>query len=65
MKKIFFLAALFASLSTLGYTQSPDILKIRSYRVGHERPILDEFISFLSIPNVAADTINLHKSAFF
>lgn len=65
MKKNFILAGLFAFLSTFGYTQSPDILKIRNYRIGHEKPILDEFVSFLSIPNVAVDTINLRKSAGF
>src|SRR5206468_4406561 len=46
-------------------SQSPDILKIRNYRTAHEKDIINEFISFLSIPNVAVDTLNLQKSAAF
>src|SRR5881396_2111284 len=65
MKKVFILAMLLSFLAFFGYTQSSDILKIRKYRSDHEKPILDEFVSFLSIPNVAVDIINLHKSAEF
>lgn len=49
----------------LMYSQSPDILKIRNYREGHEKLIMDEFISFLSIPNIAAEPLNLQKNAEF
>ena len=65
MKKNFILAGILVFLSGIVYSQSPDILKIRKYRIEHEKPIMDEFVSFLSIPNVAIDTINLHKSAEF
>lgn len=65
MKKISILVYSLIFLSTSVYTQSPDILKIRKYRTEHEKNILDEFVSFLSIPNVAIDTINLHKNAVF
>ena len=65
MKKKFILAGILVFLSGIVYSQSPDILKIRKYRIEHEKPIMDEFVSFLSIPNVAVDTINLRKSAEF
>ncbi len=48
-----------------GYTQTADIFKIRDYRANHEQDILSEFISFLSIPNVATDTLNIQKNAAF
>lgn len=47
------------------YGQSPEIFRIRSYRAAHEKEIFTEFISFLSIPNIAADTVNLQKNAVF
>jgi acetylornithine deacetylase/succinyl-diaminopimelate desuccinylase-like protein len=47
------------------YTQSPEVIKIRSYRAAHEKEIIDDFVSFLSIPNVAADSINLKKNPVF
>src|ERR1051325_2120052 len=45
--------------------QSPDVLKIRKFRSEHEKSLLNEFVSFLSIPNIAVDTPNLQKSAAF
>lgn len=65
MKKTFILVYSFVSLSALAYTQSPEILKIRKYRTEHEQDLFNEYISFLSIPNVAVDTINLRKNAEF
>lgn len=65
MKKyLFFLFSFVTSVSLLR-SQSPDILKIRNYSTDHEKGIINEFVSFLSIPNVAVDTVNLQKSAAF
>ena len=47
------------------FSQSAETLTLRSYRQAHERQILDEFLSFLAIPNVAADSGGLHKTAAF
>ena len=47
------------------FPQSPETIKIRSYVKSHEHSIMDEFASFLSIPNVAVDTVNLKRNAAF
>lgn len=56
-------ALFFFILSVSAAAQSADILKIRSYRSSHEQAIVDEFVSFLSIPNLAADPVNLQQNA--
>jgi acetylornithine deacetylase/succinyl-diaminopimelate desuccinylase-like protein len=65
MKKIFGLFYSLLFLSNLAGSQSAEILKIRKYRTEHEAGLFSEFISFLSIPNVAIDTVNLQKNAVF
>jgi acetylornithine deacetylase/succinyl-diaminopimelate desuccinylase-like protein len=39
--------------------------KVRQYRRSHEHEILREFVSLLSIPNVASDHENIRKNAAF
>src|SRR2546426_2625564 len=39
--------------------------KVRQYRRSHEHEILREFVSLLSIPNVASDRENIRKNAAF
>src|SRR5438128_4195846 len=39
--------------------------KVRDYRRAHEHEILREFVSLLSIPNVASDRGNIRKNAAF
>lgn len=63
--KNFFVFVFSFGFFTNGYTQTAGILKIRQYRYINEMSILGEYISFLSIPNIAADTVNLQKNAFF
>lgn len=65
MKKYSFLFCSVTLLFYSVYSQSPDILKVRNYRSAHEKAIISEFVSLLSIPNVAVDTVNLQKSAAF
>ena len=36
---------------------------VRAYRVAHETQIISEFVSLLSIPNVASDTPNIQRNA--
>lgn len=38
---------------------------VRAYRTAHQREILDSFVQFLSIPNVASDKANIAKNAEF
>src|SRR5690242_3008864 len=45
--------------------QTPDVLSIRKFRENEARGIMDEFISFLSIPNLAKDTLNIKKNTVF
>ncbi len=39
--------------------------KIRTFRRANEHRILNEYVSFLSIPNVASDTANIRRNAAF
>jgi acetylornithine deacetylase/succinyl-diaminopimelate desuccinylase-like protein len=64
MKKLTLLCAGLV-LQTSMHGQSPEVLAVRNYRASHEKEIFNEFISFLTIPNVAADSANLRKSAAF
>ena len=38
-------------------------LKVREYRQAHEHQLLDELVEWLSIPNVAADKVNIRRCA--
>lgn len=64
MKKVIIIITLLF-LYTSSFAQSPETLTIRGYRIQHEHEIIDEFTSFLSIPNIASDTINIQKNATF
>jgi acetylornithine deacetylase/succinyl-diaminopimelate desuccinylase-like protein len=61
VKKIFISAFLLATCHH-AFSQTAEVLKVRKYRSENERRILDEFLSFLAVPNVAADTSNLRKN---
>jgi acetylornithine deacetylase/succinyl-diaminopimelate desuccinylase-like protein len=68
MKKniiIFFLllgaTVCFAPLRVL--SQSPQTLKVRNYVSANKQAIMREFISFLALPNVASDSINIRRNA--
>ncbi|GAA4016874.1 dipeptidase [Hymenobacter fastidiosus] len=39
--------------------------KVRRYRQAHELPLLTEYMALLAIPNVAADTASLRRTASF
>lgn len=65
MKKNILISFSFILLFTSVYSQSPDILKIRNYRSDHEKNIINEFVSLLSIPNIATDSVNIQRNAAF
>ncbi|SFQ77367.1 M20/M25/M40 family metallo-hydrolase [Hymenobacter arizonensis] len=62
MKKLLALAL----LALLSSAPAPDpFQKVRQYRQAHEQELLSEFEQFVAIPNVAADTANLRRTAVF
>ncbi|TAL44627.1 MAG: M20/M25/M40 family metallo-hydrolase [Chitinophagaceae bacterium] len=65
MKKLFSVFIILFTFSGFVYSQSSVNDKIRTYRQQQEHVIFNEFVSFLSIPNVAADTLNIQKNAAF
>jgi acetylornithine deacetylase/succinyl-diaminopimelate desuccinylase-like protein len=44
---------------------NPASIAARSWREGHERAIIDEYIQLLSIPNIATDQVNIRRNADF
>ena len=56
-------------IGCLGYsvihTQSPAVLTVRKYGQQQANSIISEFVAFLSLPNVASDTLNIQKNAAF
>ena len=40
-----------------------DTLSVRQWRQQHEQAIVDEFASFLRIPDVSADSANIRRNA--
>ena len=52
---------LLASIA-LGQT-NPASVAARTWREGHEQAILDEYFQLLSIPNIAADQVNIRRNA--
>ncbi|HTI08263.1 MAG TPA: M20/M25/M40 family metallo-hydrolase [Puia sp.] len=61
MRSLLFILSL-ATLHT-AYSQGPDILRVRSWRQQQEQAILREFVSFLAIPDVAADSVHIQENA--
>lgn len=44
---------------------SPLLEKVRTYRVAHERAMIDEYREFVSIPNISIDRANIRRNADF
>lgn len=65
MKKFLFLFLTGCMISQLTLAQSPEVLTIRKYGTQNADKIVGEYARFLSIPNVARDTINIKKNAAF
>ena len=62
MKKLLPIALLV--LMAAGTAETP-LHKVRQFRQAHERELLTEFEQLVAIPNVAADTANLRRTALF
>ena len=45
--------------------QTADVLKIRQYRQANEHAIINEFVSFLKLPNIVGDSVGIYKNATF
>ena len=62
MKAFLFSLLLFVSMVP---AQVDPVASTREYRVTNEHQLLNDFLSFLSIPNVAPDTANISRNAEF
>lgn len=65
MKKITVFVLLSLIANQLVSAQSPEALIIRKYGTQNADKTMREFTSFLAIPNVARDTVNIKKNAAF
>jgi acetylornithine deacetylase/succinyl-diaminopimelate desuccinylase-like protein len=54
---------IFLAISCAGYRVEAQQTKVRDYRVANEHRILEEFVTLLSIPNVASDHVNIRRNA--
>ena len=62
--KTFCIAILFSIASAVTIAQTnPATLAARQWRQKHERAIVDEFVTLLAIPNIAADRANIQRNA--
>src|SRR5687768_4618979 len=50
-------------VATVSAAPSPEVLRVREWRVKNEGPILTELIQLLSLPNVAANRADIAKNA--
>ncbi|TAH20413.1 MAG: M20/M25/M40 family metallo-hydrolase [Cytophagales bacterium] len=71
MKKIY-ITAIFVLFSTFLFSQKKEkanestiVEKVRNYRKANEHALLKEYIELLSLPNIAADSLNIRKNAAF
>ncbi len=65
MKKNILSLLPFCIASQIVFAQPPAILAVRKYRQQQVGNIISEFTAFLSLPNVARDTVNIQKNAAF
>ena len=50
--------------ASIGWSQTnPASIAARQWRERNERAIMDEFVSLLAIPNIAADRVNIQRNA--
>jgi acetylornithine deacetylase/succinyl-diaminopimelate desuccinylase-like protein len=65
MKKCFFTCISFFVFTTIVWSQSAQTLRIRKYSHEHADSILHKYVRFLSLPNIASDTLNIQRNATF
>jgi len=61
MKKIILAAVVIGASAFIALSQAA--MTAREYRLANEHRLLNEFVEFLSIPNVASDTANVFRNA--
>jgi len=63
-RRILLLSVFAAGLAAQSFTPTnPSALAARRWREQHERVIVDEFVTLLAIPNIAADRANIQRNA--
>ncbi len=65
MKKSTVLLILSFLFADTTFSQSPELLSIRKYTQKNAGKLITEYSSFLSLPNLAADPVNLKNNANF
>lgn len=65
MRKLSFIFLLGILISEFLPAQSPAVKTIRKYTQEHAGAIMHEFKDFLSLPNIANDTLNIQKNVAF
>ncbi|HEV7347895.1 M20/M25/M40 family metallo-hydrolase [Telluribacter sp.] len=65
MNKITPLVLLSLLTCSLVWAQSPEVLAIRKHRNQQADQLIREYTTFLSLPNVATDSVNIRKNAAF
>ena len=65
MRKCLFLFLLSISITKSVFSQTPESLEIKAYGNNNAGSIIREFTDFLTLPNIATDTIGLQKNAAF
>ncbi len=65
MKKSNYLIILSFIIIQTAFAQSPEVLSIRNYANQNAGKLIAEYSSFLSLPNLAADPVNLKNNAAF
>jgi acetylornithine deacetylase/succinyl-diaminopimelate desuccinylase-like protein len=64
MRRCLILAVLCAAFpGSISAQTNPASLAARQWRKNHERAIIDEFFSFLSVPNIASDKPDIQRNA--
>ena len=62
-RSIFFLTLLATGIAAQTFTPSnPAALAARQWRLQHERAVVDDFVTLLSIPNIAAERANIQRN---
>jgi acetylornithine deacetylase/succinyl-diaminopimelate desuccinylase-like protein len=59
----FILVAIVLAMSIAPDAVAAQESRVRDYRIANEHRLLDEFVTLLSIPNVASDQVNIRRNA--
>jgi acetylornithine deacetylase/succinyl-diaminopimelate desuccinylase-like protein len=65
IKKIVFAMSVALGFTHFLFAQTPQLLKVRKHFETNQHAIINEFVSFLSIPNIATDSPYIRRNAEF